>query len=320
MNSPVEQLLRAANPVEAEHRHAQGARAQATLDRIISTPPTPAPRRGSARSRIQWIAPLTAAAALTVAVGAGHILNGQPQGGYAVTPAALQILHTPSSRDAAADLRAMAKRAAALPNDVGDGTVAQVKIKSWSLSTRVDGRQVTSQVVPMYTTTRTHEDGTTSIVQRYHYDGPHVDRFTTHNQLPYPLHGLSSRTATLATQLNIGHPAQNGTAGFFDSIVVAYRQMPIDPATRAAILRLLAAQPGVRTVGALQDRAGRHGIGFTTQSDYSGLPTRYMLIFDPTDGRLLSYEEELTSDPGKLNVHVPAVINYQIFKSARYVQ
>jgi hypothetical protein len=33
-------------------------------------------------------------------------------------------------------------------------------------------------------------------------------------------------------------------------------------------------------------------------------------VFDPDDGSLLSYEEELISDAGKLNVRIPAVTLY----------
>lgn len=48
-------------------------------------------------------------------------------------------------------------------------------------------------------------------------------------------------------------------------------------------------------------------------SDYTGLPTRYIQIYDPDDGRLFATEDVLTADAGKLNVPIPSVISYETF-------
>jgi hypothetical protein len=94
--------------------------------------------------------------------------------------------------------------------------------------------------------------------------------------------------------------------------------MPLPPRVRAAVLRYLAATPGLTVTGPVTDRRGRNGIGFSIESAYSGLPTRYTLIIDPRDGRLLDDEQMLTTSAGKLNVTVPAIIGYTVLLSAAY--
>jgi hypothetical protein len=94
--------------------------------------------------------------------------------------------------------------------------------------------------------------------------------------------------------------------------------MPLPPAVRAAVLRFVAATPGIRLTGHVTDRAGRPGIAVSLDSDYSGLPTRYTLIFDEHDGRLLGDEEMLTTTAGKLNVPVPSVIGYTTYIDGHY--
>jgi hypothetical protein len=111
---------------------------------------------------------------------------------------------------------------------------------------------------------------------------------------------------------------ENGPAERLVAIQDAYRSMPIPPAVRAAMLRYLTATPGLSVAGTVTDRAGRAGIAFALDSDYSGLPTHYVLIIDPQTGQLLADEATLTTSAGKLNVRIPSVIDYEIFLSATY--
>jgi hypothetical protein len=84
------------------------------------------------------------------------------------------------------------------------------------------------------------------------------------------------------------------------------------------MLRYLSTVPGLTVLGQVTDRAGRSGVGFAVESDYSGLPTRYTVIIDPDDGRLLDCEETLTTTAGNLNVPIPSVISYTVLVSSRY--
>lgn len=52
------------------------------------------------------------------------------------------------------------------------------------------------------------------------------------------------------------------------------------------------------------------------ETDYSGLPTRLLLLVDPTTGRPLGREDILTTDAGALGVEVPAVIGYEAYLAA----
>lgn len=87
----------------------------------------------------------------------------------------------------------------------------------------------------------------------------------------------------------------------------------VPPDLLATFYRALAQDPEMRSYGQVTDRAGRKGVAIGFDSDYSGLPGRDLLIVDPETGTPLGGEEILTTDPGKLNVRVPAVIGYIVY-------
>ncbi|MER5704080.1 hypothetical protein ABT023_19365 [Micromonospora sp. NPDC002296] len=92
----------------------------------------------------------------------------------------------------------------------------------------------------------------------------------------------------------------------------------LNPAQRAAVLRLLADLPGITVTGTVTDRAGRAGEAFSITSSAHGLPAQYTVIVDPRSGALWGYEEVLTTTAGKLNVTIPAVISYRSYLIAEY--
>ncbi|WP_051879378.1 hypothetical protein [Streptomyces sp. NRRL B-24720] len=94
----------------------------------------------------------------------------------------------------------------------------------------------------------------------------------------------------------------------FDSVAERLLNRHFSPAQRAALLRALKNTRGIRYRGNVEGRAGRVGAAFTVESRYGGLPKEQTLLFDPRKGNLLTYEEELTDDGGKLNVKSPAVV------------
>lgn len=319
MTHTVEHIMSAANPVVVDPADSQGPQADSALREILSgRDGVGAPGSPRGRRRLPYLVAATAAA--LIAAVTVQLIPSATDPVYAVTPPVLTTQRAASSDGVPDELRALADKVADLPSDIGTGPVARVSMQSWSLFTRVDGQQVTSQIVPQDTMYETRPDGTTSLTTSFTYDGDSYDETSTgQNSLPYGVRELSSDPAELARQLAIGQPASNGTRGLFDSIVQANRQVPIKPAVRAATLRLLADADGIETVGSVTDRLGRPGTGFTVDSANSGLPTQYMLIIDSNDGKLLGYEEMLTSDPGKLNVRTPAVIQYIAFEEARFV-
>jgi hypothetical protein len=65
------------------------------------------------------------------------------------------------------------------------------------------------------------------------------------------------------------------------------------PALRAALYEAVAEIEGVSLTGEVRDPLGRRGVGVSIESDYSGSPTRYTLIFDPETSQPLANTEDL---------------------------
>jgi hypothetical protein len=331
----VREAVDAVNPVPAGRPDAPlDLRAREDLAHILATPRdlapaagpaaagAPAARRAAGRrpGRLGLAVALATvvAVALSVAALGPDLGRDRPAGGaYAATPPVLA--YTPAGQDAAAALRRIADRTATLPDTTGDGRYALVETRSWNLFTRVEGgERVTSAVVESRTSTWTADDGSGRVMDVYRVPGkgPHVEDDTRRAgelALMWPLRSLPADDAALARELERNHPVENGPAERLVAVADAYRQMPLAPDVRAAVLRYLATTPGLTLTGRVTDRAGREGIAVSVESDYSGLPTRYTLIFDPDDGRLLGTEDMLTTTAGKLGVRVPSVISYTVF-------
>lgn len=309
-------------------------RAKSDLDRILADA-NPVAGKASAPvalglrrvSRRRTVLATSIAAAVVLVVGGVGLLGSRGPGtpAYAETPRLLKITHVAGSPDPAVELELLADRVQALPNTPpGTGDVAEVHTKQWALDSRIDGKTVTSAVVVADRTTWLRSDGSgrlhTSYTAAADIDVPPA---TTDNLEPtsdaVQSRDLSSDPAVLATQLAKGHPASNGPAERIVALKDAALDAPLGSAVRAAMLRYLASTPGLSLDGSVVDRAGRQGLAFSVESDYSGLPTRYTAIIDPDTGTLFGEEEELTSRAGKLNVTVPCVIAYTTFLGAQYV-
>jgi hypothetical protein len=327
----VDAMLRELNPVPsaATEPAPLDQRARADLSLILATAPgghlSPASHPGQppVPSRRVLLGSAAVIALGGAAVGALSVLDRQSGTAYAATPEPLAFGRPAEPTDPGAVLAGIAARTAGLPDDTGTGRYAHVETRSWDLFTRIDGQRVTSAVVPQHRDQWLAADGSGRLVVTATLpDGrrEHADTLAAAGGLAlmWPLRSLSSEVATLTRQLQAGHPVSNGPAERFAAIRDAYLQMPLPPRVRAAVLHYLAATPGLTVTGPVTDRGGRNGIGFSVESAYSGLPTRYTLIIDPRDGRLLDDEQMLTTSAGKLNVTVPAVIGYTVLLSAAY--
>ncbi|WP_120316786.1 hypothetical protein [Catellatospora citrea] len=76
---------------------------------------------------------------------------------------------------------------------------------------------------------------------------------------------------------------------FFDAITSLYRETYLDRAARAALLRLLAVQPGVAFLGEVTDRGGRKAVEVAV-AEGGG---RFCLLFDRDTGVLLASERSV---------------------------
>ncbi|MFC0626205.1 hypothetical protein [Kribbella deserti] len=90
-----------------------------------------------------------------------------------------------------------------------------------------------------------------------------------------------------------------------------------EPAQRAALLDEFATRDDIRYVGTTRDRANRPAYAFAYDTDRGGLPNRRVLLIG-ANGHLLSAEEILTRDAGKLNVTIPSTISFGLYLSTRY--
>ena len=313
-------LVRRANPEPdvPGASHELEPESRALLQRIMadtgpSTQGVQHPQRH--RPRV-WIPRLAIGMAILL-TAAALVVGGRPSGpAVAATPPVLGYASAPREAGAVDQLRDIARRAEDIPNDVGTGPAAQLDYTTWSLFTRVDGVDTRSDVVQEKISKRIEPDGLRRIRTTLE-GGDDTGRETNDEIAGGPAIRLGSTLPEVRKQLAIRNPA--GPMGRFNAVVETLLESPATPAARAALIRYLAATPGIAARGKVQDRMGRQGAAFQISSDTSGLPTDYTLILDPATGAFLGYEELLTTDAGKLNVPVPSVISYIVWEDARFV-
>jgi hypothetical protein len=304
---------------------------------VIAARLAPPPRRSS-RQRTWWVSGLAAVAvvvALAVVVG---LPGKHASSAYAATPAALHYSGAASGVSARSHLLSWAAKTKELPA-APPSKYQHLLVTTWSLTTRIDNHAVTSAVVPITTETFRAADNSGRLSR--HYDPPTFastaararwqqagspgseaqPTTTTYNAGQFPHMFASAAPAqagALQSWLAVGHPAANGPAETLIAATDLAKEQVLSPAQRAAMLQVLATVPGLTDDGSVVDRAGRAGEAFSLTSDYSGLPTRYTLIIDPSSGQLLGLEETLTETAGALDVPVPSVIEYEVYRAADY--
>ncbi|GAB2956217.1 hypothetical protein GCM10023080_014230 [Streptomyces pseudoechinosporeus] len=328
-----DKALRALDPARLTSENESPALTQARLSSIVSTPRPVLVARSRRPGR--WV---LACAATAVAAAIGLVVadpfGTTAQPAYAVTPAPLAYQHSDRSADQV--LEEIARRIEGLPDDRPVSWSAEHFVsEGWWLSTRVDGVQVTSAVIPEYRETWEKPDGSRrwtarTLPPQFQNDeqrrvweaagavGDGSEKYSGTSEPPReaseePLStpaGMKAWLATGQTSLSPGLTFEVVPERFMDHV--------FSPAQRAALLRVLKNTRGISYEGEVKDRAGRAGQAFSLVSGFGGLPNKRTLVFDPSTGSLLSYEEELTGDPGALNVRTPAVIGYMTFlKSER---
>lgn len=331
MNQDVEIIRRlvadydpAAGSITDAHADPHG---QATLERILATP-TAKTGRGARRRWPDALLPAVvwaAIAATFVFLVIRTVDAGSPA--VAATPAPLAYHlpeKAPSGRDLLLRLAAVAER-----QPVTHGPTqayAYVRTAGWYLVTQVSRNDANSEVVASMRESWIAPNGSDRwITRRVPGNGSHVSVTALGPQTGRdassgrPRLRLSTVPAIIAHQLDIGHPRSIGPVERFVSLTDLALNQPIAPRAQAAILRVLARSPGLIDSGNVTDRAGRPGVAVSLDSAYSGLPTRYTLIFNPDTGSLLGEEETLLGNPGKLNVRPKSVIAYTAFLASDYV-
>ncbi|MFF5073034.1 CU044_5270 family protein [Micromonospora olivasterospora] len=338
MNSAdeVRQLLGGLDPAR-DSRPEDEERRTRDLARILATDRADRPaRRAVPRRRL-----VLTAGAVVLALFAGAVVletTRDPQPAYAATPAILTYGPPASTEPARARLRRLAEVAAGQPAPQRPaGTVEYLESANWFLNSSITGGRTTSAVVPeqwrswrtddnagrqiwkaLPPTFRSDEDRrewkkrggrTNSSEKTRDYAAGEFHRWRG----PVP-----TDATTLRAWLTAGAPAPEAPVQYLEAIAELAGVRLLNPAQRAAALRLLADLPGITVTGTVTDRAGRSGEAFSITSDAHGLPAQYTVIVDPTSGALLGYEAVLTETAGMLNVTIPAVITYRSYLVAEY--
>ncbi|KAB2344126.1 CU044_5270 family protein [Actinomadura rudentiformis] len=88
---------------------------------------------------------------------------------------------------------------------------------------------------------------------------------------------------------------------------------PITPQVRAAVMRALAKQPGVRAINDVTDPLGRRGVALTADYDFVGpdkpqYGSRQEVIFDRNTGALLGSQTVLTKPGGPYSTQRPGFV------------
>jgi len=345
----IRSLVGPTDPLDEHAQHAGGAaspQAQALLASILATPRAapvaPLGSRGAgsdSRSR-----PVLVAAAVVglLVVGVAMVGPGASTPAVAATPPVLPFA-TSSGTPAAPTLKRIAAAAEALAVWPAAGPYRYVRTEGWTLNSAVGGGRVTSVLASQQVETWRLPDGsgrtrTTSganLVDRVGstetLDAALTKPATREQSLPSadyvppPLLDLNRLPYGDATALamavehdtNYQIPAGPHLA---DAIAHLFAEQPVPSAARAKLWRLFATLPGVTDRGELTDRVGRRGTAITLDDDGTahGLPERYLFIIDPATGQLLECDDVLTTDPGKLNVRVPAILSLTIYLDAGY--
>lgn len=326
---------------------AEAPQGRALLARILASPGGTQVAKGRSRaSTAPRRSLLSAAAAAAIALlVAGVVVLGPGGGSTPATAATPPVLpyETSGAAPAGPTLRRIAAAAAALPAPLESGPYRYVRTQSWAVNSAISGGRVTSVLAGQQSETWRLPDGTGRA--RTTAGENLVDRVGSRETLDAALARPADRDQDLAAdghtppplvdldRLPTDTPAAFARAvepGANTSLPVGalvaqyvrqvFAEQPVPPGARADIWRLLATVPGVTDRGTLTDRVGRQGTAITLDDDGTahGLPEQYLFIIDPADGQLLEYDNVLTTDPGKLNVRVPAVLGLTVYLDAGY--
>ncbi|MFI0450379.1 CU044_5270 family protein [Actinomadura sp. 6N118] len=236
-------------------------------------------------------------------------------------------------------LRDLAAKAERQPDTIGRGPVVYTKTSNWYLHTTVADRRTSAAVVPTTEEQWIRPDGSGRQVSQAGQPWFPTERsrqeWVKQGKPEWGAENQDDRygPGELSLQPNADalpvDPAAlrrvvssrgeiRGTLAMLETIVDLHRQQPIRPRVQGALLRLLADDDELGYAGTVKDRAGRPGAAFILEHSQHGLPSRDVVIFDRRTGALLSTEEVLIKDPGKLPVQIPAVTDYTLFlKAAR---
>jgi hypothetical protein len=285
-------------------------------------------RRQRRQRLVLVLAVLTVAGALALTGASllGH--HAGAEGAYAATPPVLHYTlpdNAPSAHDL---LLQLADKAAAQPQPAS-GRYDYIETRGWYLDTSVSDGKATVSLDPDHRQEWVAIDGSGRIVNTL--AGKVSDDTVPNNNYPGGLQGrkqLPTDPSALRAELAKNHPSY-GTFEWFVAVSDTWKAQVVTPQVEAALLRMIAGEPDMKNSGTVTDRVGRRGVAVSTESNHSGSLTRYTLIFDPSTGALLDYEEtqleaesaavtQLSPNGSMMNtpplrLRMPATLSYDVF-------
>lgn len=324
-------LLRAANPVPADagpwRDRPLDARALRGLNQLRYG-------RDARKARRRLVVRAEAAVLALVAVVAFAFSDaGAPRAAAAPVPL------RPHAGAAPLPLDALAERAEAAARAAGEdaGPRRGSHLQAWNLSMETGPDAAPPVTVPEERITRWRADGSGSelvvATDPQHPGRPVIDdsdgRWRTVNdgkvlhRRTYPAdpghRGALRRSAppsdpaALRTQLSsLYGGADRSTPHLLLALSALLQQWTPGPRETTAIVRLLAGTEGLRPVGEVTDRLGRHGQAYVFDGPDGGMnATRQMVVLDPRTGRVLGMEVTFTKDLPDFKISSGDVLSYE---------
>ncbi|HEY9475917.1 MAG TPA: CU044_5270 family protein [Mycobacteriales bacterium] len=283
------------------------------LNELRDTSPRPvasAPTRRPVRRRVLVAAGIVAVAAVGSIVVVPHL--NEPTA-FAETAPALQYLPGAPKGTARDLLTELAARAQAQPPAPGSGPYHYVHTRSWSLGTGM----TTEMKLLWWRIEKTEReqwsgsDGSGRILVR----GERPEMSFDKNLRPGELDGsiLAGSPEALQAKLAAQNPRRTA-AGWFNM----WNTQVVSPELQSALLRNLAAQPGLTVPGMTTDRAGREGIAFSAVDSDETPVMRYVMVLDPNTGMLLDFEKIALENFEDIPMKTPATTGYTVWLGTGY--
>lgn len=304
------------------------------------------PIHGRRRTRLALLTVGAVAATTALVLGVVPMLPDSSAG--ASTPpvlgyefAAAADIATAPGMPASDELKRLSAVAASSPTPVGSGTTQKVVTDNWFASIEATEDSVSTVLIPRIVETYLRQDGSFRTVERIGKplspDGRGLPKQGTWDKEPKSAdETLPEGTSDpdYATELPLdpeglingllkgsGCGAKNvdtvRTNCLFRQVNALHSRYVVTPKLASAIWAMMADQPGVRLLGAVDDRAGRSGIGFSLIPDDEP-QTRFVLIVSPATGQLLGSENILIKPDQDSDVKPPAITSFTAFLDSRY--
>ncbi len=134
---------------------------------------------------------------------------------------------------------------------------------------------------------------------------------------PIPLDRLPRDPAKLRARLLTGkvEGGPPGPAEAFVQVGDLLRETDAPPALRAALYRAAAGLPGVKSLGTVTDKLGRHGLGLAFDSH----GTRHELIFSATTSALLAEQDVLVGRAPGVHAALGSVLAWSVHSGGQIV-